>query len=369
MAIPRTATRVWSGFGRGNVAGMVATGKQQCPPCQARPADAPLAAMLRLFGPDCPSAPVEPDKLEAIPPNVQWIDLLNPTREEERLAETVLGQNIPTREEMQEIEPSSRLYQRHGTLFMTASVLHGITDSRPDTDPISFILTDKLLVTVRYVDPKPFIIFAENLLADPDIATDPLSTLVRLMDTVVDRLADEMEQTGREIEAVSSRIFTRGAVTQRRQRPELKLEALLLRIGTVQRLLAEIRDSAVSTGRMLGFLAASKRARDSDCGPLIESLQGDVRGLLDHSNSLSDNLTFLLNASLGLISLEQNFVMKVFSVVAVVLMPPTLIAGIYGMNFMHMPELEWLLGYPFALAVILISAVLPYWIARRKGWL
>jgi len=370
MEIPSTATSMWSGFGRGKVAGMVDTGKQQCPACQARPADAPLAAMLRLFGPDCPVAPVEPDKLETIPPGVQWIDLLNPTREEERLAETVLGQNIPTREEMQEIEPSSRLYQRHGTLFMTASVLHGITDAKPDTDPVSFILTGKLLVTVRYVDPKPFIIFAENLLADPELATDPLSTLVRLMDTIVDRLADEMEQTGREIETVSSRIFVKGAATRRRQRnPELTLEALLLRIGNVQRLLAEIRESAVSTGRMLGFLAASKRARDSDCSPQIESLQGDVRGLLDHSNSLSDNLTFLLNASLGLISLEQNLVMKIFSVVAVVLMPPTLIAGIYGMNFEHMPELRWLFGYPWSVALMLASAILPYWVARRRGWL
>ena len=326
--------------------------------------------MLRLFGPGCPSTAVEPDKLQVIPPGVRWIDLLNPTREEEALAERVLGQNIPTREEMQEIEPSSRLYQRHGTLFMTASVLHGITDSSPDTDPVSFILTSKLLVTVRYVDPRPFIVFSDNFAADPDLATDPLTVLVRLMDTIVDRLADEMEQTGREIEEVSSRIFVKGAVaTRRKRRQERTLEALLLRIGGVQRLLAEIRDSAVSTGRMLGFLGASRIARDSDCGPLIQSLQADIHGLLDHSNSLSDNLTFLLNASLGLISLEQNFVMKIFSVVAVVFMPPTLIAGIYGMNFEHMPELQWMLGYPFALGLILISAILPYWIARRMGWL
>ena len=326
--------------------------------------------MLRLFGPGCPAHPIDPDKPEAIPPGVTWVDLLNPTEQEEQLAETILGQNIPTREEMQEIEPSSRLYQRRGTLFMTASVLHGITGSNPDTDPVSFILTDKLLVTVRYVDPKPFIVYSENLSADPDLAADPLAVLVRLIDTIVDRLADEMEQTGREIEEVSSRIFVRGAVTRRRRRrPELTLEALLLRIGNVQRLLAEIRESAVSTGRMLGFLGASKMVRSSDCGPQIDSLQGDVRGLLDHSSSLGDNLTFLLNASLGLISLEQNFVMKIFSVVAVVFMPPTLIAGIYGMNFEHMPELDWLIGYPFALGLILISAILPYWIARRMGWL
>jgi magnesium transporter len=137
----------------------------------------------------------------------------------------------------------------------------------------------------------------------------------------------------------------------------------------VQRLLAEIRESAVSTGRMLGFLAASKLCSGSEYARHVESLQGDIRGLLDHSNALADNLTFLLNASLGLISLEQNFVMKIFSVAAVVLMPPTLIAGIYGMNFDYMPELKWLLGYPFALGLILISAVLPYWVARKRGWL
>ena len=326
--------------------------------------------MLRLFGPGCPSTAVEPDNPGPIPPGVKWIDLLDPTEEEEKLAEAILGQDIPTREEMQEIEPSSRLFQRHGTMFMTASVLYGITASKPDADPVTFILTNKLLVTVRYVDPKPFIIYSDNLAADPELAADPLAILVRLMDTIVDRLADEMEQAGREIEEVSSRIFARGAVTGRRQgNASLKLEALLLRIGGVQRLLAEIRESAVSTGRLLGFLGASKTSRDSDCGPLIQSLQADIHGLLDHSNSLSDNLTFLLNASLGLISLEQNFVMKIFSVVAVVLMPPTLIAGIYGMNFEHMPELEWLLGYPFALGLILISAILPYWIARRMGWL
>ena len=326
--------------------------------------------MLRLFGPHCPTAPIEAQTLEAIPCEAQWVDLLNPTREEEKLAEKALGINIPTREEMAEIEPSSRLYERKGALFMTATVLHGITDFTPDTDPVSFILTKNLLVTVRYVDPKPFVMFAEHLNREPELADHPLSVLVRLMDIIVDRLADELEQTGREIEAASAQVFSRGAKPSGRKRnPELRLEALLHRLGAVQRLLAEIRESAVSTGRMLGFLAASKLCAGSDYERNVESLQGDIRGLLEHSNALGDNLTFLLNASLGLISLEQNFVMKIFSVAAVVLMPPTLIAGVYGMNFEHMPELKWLLGYPFALGLILISAILPYWIARRRGWL
>ena len=326
--------------------------------------------MLRLFGPECSPAPVDAAKLKAIPDGTQWIDLLNPTKEEEKLAEKAIGQNIPTPEELAEIEPSSRLYQRKGTLFMTASVLHGITDHKPDTNPIGFILSDDVLVTVRYIDPKPFIIFAEHLFAEPELASDPLTILVRLLDTIIDRLADELEDAGKEIEAVSARVFEhRGHSGPETRRTELRLEALLLRIGGVQRLLAEIRESAVSTHRMLNFFGATKTVERSDHAQHVESLQGDIRALLDHSNFLADNLTFLLDASLGLINLEQNFVMKIFSVFAVVFMPPTLIAGIYGMNFEHMPELKWLAGYPWALGLMLLSAILPYWWFKRKGWL
>ncbi len=325
--------------------------------------------MLRLFGPDC-LPPVDPEKMTSIPAGVQWLDLLNPTREEEKLAEAALGQNIPTREEMVEIEPSSRLYVRHGALFMTASVIHGITDGKPDTDPVSFVLTDKLLVTVRYVDPLPFIKFTAHLCSEPELANEPLSILVRLLDAIVDRLADELEAAAREIESLSARVFEhRSTSKMAKRKTEIRLESLLLRIGQVQRLLAEIRESALSTARMLGFLGTSKLCRESEQFTLVESLQADTRALLDHNGFLSDNLTFLLNASLGLITLEQNFVMKVFSIVAVVLMPPTLIAGIYGMNFEHMPELRWLLGYPMSLGLILLSAIVPYWLARRSGWL
>ncbi len=327
--------------------------------------------MLRMFGPRCSPTTVDAAALKSIPEGTLWIDLLNPTREEEKLAEKALGQNVPTREEMAEIEPSSRLYERHGALFMTASVLHGITGQEPNTDPISFILTDRLLVTVRYIDPKPFIRFYEHLCAEPELAGDPLSILVRLMDTLVDRLADELESTGRQVENVSSLIFSQNPLhgSQKRKSTERRLEAILHRIGQVQRLLAKIRESAVSTSRMLGYLSTTEACARSDHHAHVTSLLGDAHALLDHSSFMADNLTFLLDASLGLISLEQNFVMKIFSIFAVVFMPPTLIAGIYGMNFEHMPELRWLLGYPFALALILASAILPLWFARRSRWL
>ncbi len=324
--------------------------------------------MLRVFGPDCSASPIDAGSIGALPKGAIWVDLLEPTREEEKLAEQLVGTNIPTREELSEIEPSSRLFQRQGAAFMTMSVLYGVNDGHPNSDPIGFILTDKHLVSIRYVDPKPFVIFAEHLYAEPDMASDPNTLFTRLLDAVIDRLADEFEVAGKTIEAVSHQIFQRQA--HRGPSPELRLEALLMRIGKAQQLLARLRETSVSATRLLTFLQTTD-AMESDIGNRrhIKSLIADAQALNDHSDFLGDNLTFLLDATLGLISLEQNDVMKIFSVFAVVFMPPTLIAGIYGMNFEHMPELKWLLGYPMALAVILASAVLPYLFARRRGWL
>jgi magnesium transporter len=326
--------------------------------------------MLRSFGPKCAPAPIDPSKVGALPKGTIWLDLLNPTREEEKLVEAALGQNVPTREEMVEIEPSSRLYERQGASIMTAAVLYGVSGDRPNTDPVTFILTGDLLVTVRYVDPQPFVRFHEHLCAEPEMCPDPLSVLVRLMDAIVDRLADELESVARQMENVSAQIFARQSVQAGRAKStERRLQAILLQVGRVQGLMAEVRESVLSSNRMLGYLATTERLRTSDYRPHVRSLIEDSRGLLDHSSFLAENLSFLLNASLGLITLEQNFVMKLFSVFAVVFMPPTLIAGIYGMNFEHMPELKWLHGYPFALTLILASAIIPLWIAKRSRWL
>jgi magnesium transporter len=326
--------------------------------------------MLRSFGPKCAPAPLDPAKVKSAPAGTIWLDLLNPTHEEEKLVEAALGQNVPTREEMAEIEPSSRLYERHGASIMTASVLFGVSGREPNTDPVTFILTDKLLVTVRYVDPQPFVRFHEHLCAEPEMCPDPLSVLIRLMDAIVDRLADELESVARQMEGVSTEIFEKPTVqTGKPKSTERRLQAILLRVGGVQALQAEIRESALSSSRMLGYLAATERVQTSAYRPNVQSLIEDTRALLDHSSFLAENLAFLLQASLGLITLEQNFVMKVFSVFAVVFMPPTLIAGVYGMNFEYMPELRWLYGYPFALALILASAIIPFWIAKRSRWL
>ena len=326
--------------------------------------------MLRLFGPGCPITPVDAGKLKSAPEGVVWIDLLNPTVEEDKFAEEALGQHIPTREDLNEIEPSSRLYEKDGVLHMTAWVIDGVEEGRPNAEPIGFILSEKLLVTVRYSEPEPFILLAEHLYGEPEGATGPRRVLLQLLDMIVDELADQYEHAGQEIELLSSRVFERNLKRREKERhTERRLEALLLRIGQVQRLLAEIRQATVSISRMMVFFRNCGSIQSSGYKARVDSFNSDLKALLDHSVFLNDNLTFLLDASLGLISLEQNFVMKVFSVFAVIFMPPTLIAGIYGMNFERMPELGWLYGYPMALGLILISAIVPYWIARRSGWL
>ncbi|MEO5973559.1 MAG: magnesium transporter CorA family protein [Sphingomicrobium sp.] len=326
--------------------------------------------MLRAYGPDCDGSLIE--SAGTIPDGATWIDLEEPTREEEKIVEKCLGLDVPTQDELAEIEPLSRLYEKNGAIYMTMGTLYGVDDGEPASTPIGFVLTRNRLVTVRYATPKPLRTFAAHARTDPDVVRNAPTALIRLLDAIIERLADELEASGAEIERIYAQIFRRDSRASPSQRriPAQRLEALLLRIGRAQGLLARIRETAVSAGRLIGFLAATDRMRaDEGDRDRVHSLGADVSSLIDHSAFLAQNLTFLLDASLGLISVEQNAAIKVFSVAAVVFLPPTLVAGVYGMNFEHMPELKWLAGYPFALGAMLLSAILPYWWFKRRGWL
>jgi magnesium transporter len=325
--------------------------------------------MLRAYGPGCDGSTVEATS-ERIPDGATWIDLEAPTKEEEALVERCIHLDVPTQDEMAEIEPSSRLYERDGVLYMTVSVLCGVGEENPRTVPIGFVLSDNRLVTIRYATPKPIRAFIDHVKREPDLARDAPTVLLRILDAIIDRLADELEHLGDEIEKISAQIFHRRM--EDRRIPATRLTALLTRIGRAQSLLTKIRYSSVSMIRLLSFLSGLNRVHEtsqSDLRHHIASLSTDVTSLSEHSSFLSDNLTFLLDASLGLISIEQNAAMKLFSWAALIFLPPTLIAGIYGMNFQHMPELKWLAGYPFALAIIVASAILPVWYFKRRGWI
>jgi magnesium transporter len=324
--------------------------------------------MLRAYGPGCDGNVIDA-KLRAIPDGATWVDLEEPTHDEEALIERCIRMDVPTETEMAEIEPSSRLYEQGGALYMTVSVLYGVEDGEPSTTPISFVLSDNRLVTVRYATPKPIRLFSDHARRDPELVRDAPTVLVRMIDALIDRLADELEAVSSDMEQLSARIFHKSM--EERRIPAARLTALLTRIGRTQTLLTKIRYSAVSTIRMLSFLSGANRFQDQDSEIRhhLTSLSTDANSLSEHASFLSDNVTFLLDASLGLISIEQNAAMKLFSWAALVFLPPTLIAGIYGMNFRHMPELSWRYGYPLALALIVASAVLPILYLKRRGWI
>ena len=327
--------------------------------------------MLRIFQTSHPRAQtVAAGHAEELPTDTIWIDLVEPTDAEEMLVERAIGLGIPTRDEMSEIEQSSRLYEENGAIYMTATVLAGIDEDAPVATPVSFVLSATHLVTVRYASPKPFRTFADHVARQPGLLGTPLETLVHLLDAIVDRLADAFEQSASEIEKISSHIFRRTPAERGRRIPSVKLEMLLLRIGNAQDKLAKARETAGSMARLLAFLAACSHFRgNSEQRDHVRSLSEDIDSLVDHAGFQANNVTFLLDASLGLINIEQNAILKIFSVASVILLPPTLVGAIYGMNFEHMPELKWLWGYPLALLAMLLSAALPYLYFRRRGWL
>jgi len=297
-----------------------------------------------------------------------WIDLLNPTPEEEARVEKVLKIDVPTREEQQEIEVSSRLYQEDGAHFMTATLLYQPPEGEPRTTPVTFVLAGQRLVTVRYAEPRAFAIYIARCNRSESELKTGTSVLIGLIETIVYRLADFIERIQAEVEGLSHSIFEiKGGAASRQRRFDVILRA----IGREGEISSKVRESAHSLGRLLTFLAhaANERKEDKQIQARIRTAARDVTSLTDHATFLSGKIIFLLDATLGMINIQQNDIIKIFSVAAVVFLPPTLLASIYGMNFHHMPELNWMFGYPLALILMVLAAVLPYIYFKRKGWL
>ncbi len=322
--------------------------------------------MIRGFVPDNGRLRVVDDALQQLD-KVLWIDLVSPTDEEERILETRLGLDIPTREEMEEIEVSSRLYSENGAAFMTATL-----PSRTDTDellmgPVTFVLAADKLITVRYHEPRAFNTFPQRAEQVSLGCTHGDTILIALLEAVVDRLADVLERMRRDVDTLSRDIFVADAAQQKAGRD---FNPVLRQIGRKGDLGSNVQDSLVSLQRLAGFFGQlSQKTSDKDLRGRVKTLSRDIQSLIDHTSFLSQKITFVLDATLGMINIEQNNIIKIFSIAAGIFLPPTLIASIYGMNFTHMPELRWQIGYPLACAAMLLSALLPYWWFKRRGWL
>ncbi|MBM3506927.1 MAG: magnesium transporter [Alphaproteobacteria bacterium] len=302
--------------------------------------------------------------------NAVWIDLLNPTKEEEKAVEEALKVSVPSREEMAEIEVSSRLYQEDEGTFMTATVIQGAETDAPQAAAITFVLVRGVLVTVRHADPQPFRMFAQVCERRPQACANGEFAFFGILEAIIDRLADILERANAGVDAISREVFLADRRARRRSRDHQKL---LGQVGRIGDLTSKGRESLVTIGRLLTFygptVKAMAKAEGPNSGPSLKTMNADIASLSDHATFLSNKVTFLLEAILGTISIEQNEVMKIFSVVAVVFLPPTLVASVWGMNFEFMPELQWPLGYPVALVTIALAAVLPVLYFRKRGWL
>ena len=304
----------------------------------------------------------------SIPDGAVWFDLVSPTLPEDKMLERALGIAVPTREEMQEIEVSSRLYVENGARYMTATLMCQSDTATPKTTPVTFILAGRKLVTVRYDEPRPFTLITNKLARACPANVNGESIMMDLLDAVIDRAADILERAAADIDRVSHDIFE----PEGRRVDRTKTYRYILRtIGRKGDLTSKVRESLVSIGRLVLFLAneADGLKWPKEMRSQLKTMQRDVQSLSDHASYLANKVTFLLDAMLGVMSVEQNNIIKIFSIAAVVLLPPTLVATIYGMNFKNMPELGWEYGYPMALFLMIVAAVLPYYWFKWKKWL
>jgi magnesium transporter len=305
---------------------------------------------------------------EKVPAGAVWLDVISPTAADDRAAEAAFQIAIPTREEMAEIEPSSRLYVENGVRYMTATLICHADTPKPVTTVVSFILGNSRLVTVRHDDPRPFTLLASRLArhGSPNVTGE--GVLIDLLDAIIDRAADILERIGADVDGISRRIFEYDAAEDG---PQRGYQEILKTIGRKGDLNSKVRESMVSIGRLVLFLAndADGLKLQKEQRSLLKSMARDVSSLNDHASFLANKITFLLDATLGMVTLEQNNVIKIFSVAAVVLLPPTMVASVYGMNFRNIPELDWAYGYPFALVLMLCAAILPYTFFKWMKWL
>jgi len=294
-----------------------------------------------------------------------WIDLNNPTGIEEEAIERIIGADIPTREEMAEIEASSRVYTDSGAAVMTIPLLIKSDASFPESTDVTFVLTAKHLATVRYAEPTSFENFASSLKRSPEICGNHLSAFAGLLDSIIYRIADVLEAVGHDLEELSRTVFDGDA------RPgKSDFRKYIQRIGRNGAIVSKARDTLLGLARVTAFAKALDTVRsDKATVSHLRSITYDAEVLTEHAGFLAAKPTFLLDANLGLINSEQNAIIKIFSVVAVVFLPPTMIASIYGMNFEHMPELTWRFGYPVAIGAMIVSMIIPLIFFKRKGWI
>ncbi len=299
-----------------------------------------------------------------------WLDLVSPTESERGVAERITGLRIPSREDLTEIESSSRIYTEEGVIYLSMPYSYWGADERSHITPVGFVLAEKHLLTVRYEELPAFDTFTEKF--SHSGLHGSAEIFVGLLEGIVDRVADVLERVAAELDTLSKSTFKSEDLTTKRslRRADRELRNTLTQVGKCGDTLGNLRDTVLAIGRIATFAQqacaewAKPNLRDR-----LTTLRQDVASLNDYDQQLNGKVSFLLDAVLGFINIEQNNGVKVLTVVSVVGIPPTFVVGLYGMNFKDMPELGWEHGYMFGWAMILVSVVIPLVWFRVKGWI
>ena len=301
---------------------------------------------------------------------VSWFDLLNPTPEERSVVERDCGLKLPSREELSEVETSSRISEEDGVLFLSMPLVSHVHAVEEAPSPIGFVLSKGVLVTVRYTQLRAFEMVAAKF-SKNDTLRSSVEVFAALVDEMVDLSADLLEGIAADLDAVSRSIFVKTRTRQRHQtRSNTALHRTLMEVGNAGERLSRIRGNLLGLQRVVPFVSEPERDWiPNDARTRLRVAHVDLASLTDYETRLSEKVQFLLDAVLGFITTKQNDLFTVLTVVSVLGIPPTLVASIYGMNFKNMPELEWAWGYPYALALIVLSTILPFLWFKWRGWL
>ncbi len=296
-----------------------------------------------------------------------WFDLFDPTPEEIEQVSKTIDAVLPPRDALEEIETSSRLRATHDTLTMSMPTSYH-DDAGPHLAPIGFVLTPRHLATIRYTRLPSFEDAAKSCAEATETITS-LEAFVDLADSVVDRLADTLEQIAGDLNGLSEHAFRDTVADRQADRAKGGQRDRMRQVGKLGDQTSNIRDALLGLGRMVGFVTQRTAAWPAErpTGRLA-SLHEDVASLNDYANHLSEKVQFLLDAMVGMIGIAQNEVFKILTIVSIMGIPPTLIASIYGMNFKIIPELQWRYGYPYALCLIVLSALLPLVWFKWRRW-
>ena len=315
------------------------------------------------------------------PEGTVWIDLLHPDDHERQFISTALSIDLPDFYQMQEIEASSRLYTEGGAHYLTTDILVGFDTPDSALDTLLIVVTPRCLVTVRYCEPRSIKIFAARIQIESDLICSTADGLISLLDAITDRTADIIEILGDRTDVLSRQIFRRPVMIETNKnkaaeakttpsKREHRLQEILSGIGLAGDSTHKVRDSINSLVRLTTFLGHRLvPGMNGEQTAKFRAVENDLRSLSEHAQFVAHETAFLLDATLGQINIEQNNIIKIFSLVMVAFTPPTFFASMWGMNFHNMPEYALDAGYPIALSIMAVSAIMPLIYFKKRGWM